>query len=266
MPRPAPSLSLLAGFTVASIGAACSIAGMGNYRKVGAVSATIPNAGKLESIEIHNVAGTIDVQVADQGGARVDVDVDVLLEESRPETDFDGEFDSHVVMQQSGGRLTLRSTHVDDGDGDEWQLRFVVRVPAGVGVSIEQTAGNVDVRLPHARDVAVDTSAGRVTIVVPKVDGKVAVDARSGEIEVAVADSGPSDCELSCTAGSIALELPKDPNVDFDLAATAGDISLASRFGLATTREIASASARGRVGNGGARVRARVVSGQISVR
>ncbi|MCA8949869.1 MAG: hypothetical protein KDE27_10230 [Planctomycetes bacterium] len=245
--------------------AGCSLQISGNHRPVGKVDAPIADAAGIERVEIENVAGKITVRAC--AAADAAVKAEVLLTEDRPESDFRADFASHVEVRREGKRLIVKNRHADTSDQNDWQLHLEVAVPAGVALDIEQAAGIVDVALPSSRDIAVANAAGEIAVDVPALDGKLVAHGSTGEIDVRIAERGPTGgCDLDCAAGNVTLTLPQDVAGSFDLGATVGNVSVADRFGLQTEREITSARARGKVGTGEATFRARTATGNVTVR
>ncbi|MCR9246001.1 MAG: DUF4097 domain-containing protein [bacterium] len=241
------------------------IMNVSNHRAVGTIDAPIADAGKIKRLTIGNSAGVIVVREAGNAGAAIKAEV--LLTEDRPETDFDPAFDKHVEVVMAGDELTIKNRHDGASDHNDWQLHFEVTVPSGIALTIEQSAGTIDIQLPAARDVAVETAAGNIDIAIPVVEGQLRANASAGNVVVAVAENGPTKgCDVSCSAGNVKLTLPKEVSGQFDLATSVGNVSLASRFGIETERDITAASARGTVGQGGATFRARASAGNIVVR
>jgi len=242
--------------------AACSF----NHRAVGTIAATIPATPTIESLEIVNTTGSVEVR-ATNGANEPSVEVTVLLNESRPETDFDPDFATHVEMERSGGAWRLVNRHANQADSKDWQLRFVVRVPAGGSVKVEQAVGIVDVQLPRTRDITVDNVTGSTTIAVPTIEGRVSALTATGRVRVTVTDNGPTaGCDIQCTTGKVVMELPETVHGDFSLDVATGAIDVNADYGLSTEREVTSASAKGRVGKGGTDYRLHVVTGQITLR
>lgn len=245
--------------------AGCTISANGNHRVVGTVDAPIAEANALQQVTVVNLAGTISVR--DAGDAGASIRADVLLSEDRPETDFEPDFARHVEVSREGDHLKIRNRHADQADHNDWQLRFELLLPAGVALDIEQVAGTVDVQLPRARDVAIDNTAGTIDLSIPAIEGRLTATAQTGTIDLAVADSGPTEgCEVDCTAGTITVRLPDEVHGDFDLGATAGNVDVDERYGLDIERSVTSVRAKGTVGQGGRRFRVHTVTGNVELR
>lgn len=244
---------------------ACTITIDGNHRPVGSVDGAIADAATIEAVHLHNRAGTIRIEACEAEAASVHAEV--LLAERRPDTDFAAAFGQHVQLERQGAELTIRNAHDQEADAEDWQLRFVVKVPAGLSVSIRQTAGTVVVRLPKANDIGVFTTAGTTDLQFDELDGRVTADSEAGQFTLSIKDRGPAKgCSINCTAGTVTLKLPKDTAGRFDLRAATGNVSVDKRFGLKPERSAGSVTARGQVGQGGPMIQAHTVAGTVRVR
>lgn len=241
----------------------CSFEINGKLRPVGKVRAPIAEAQTLAELQVDNRAGSIVIRACE--ASKASIEVEVLLDEKRPETDFVDDFLQHIELQRTDNLLTVRSVHDHAPDARDWQLRYTIHVPAGIALRVDQIAGELDVQLPHTSDIRADLTAGTIGIAVGKVSGEVVANTESGEIRVVVTDSAPTGgCTLDCTAGTIMLTLPKGTNGRFDLAAITGDMSVASHYaGLNPQRSVTTMRAQGQVGNGGPMFHAHVISGVI---
>ena len=254
-----PLLSLLLAVT-----SGCDFGG--KHRSVGKVGAAIADAKTLVKLAIDNTAGTIEVREA-KAADDARIEVEVLLIENRPESDFAPKIAEHVTVARDGSTLSLGNAHAGASDRNDWQLRFVVHVPSGVAIDIDQVVGAIDVALPSSRAVDVVNVTGSTAIAIPRVDGKLRAKVTTGSLDIrtesAVATGG---YELGCVTGSIELRLPEEAHGAFDLSAITGEVDIDERFGLVAKRKITQATCKGEVGNGGPEVRAKVVTGQIVVR
>lgn len=243
----------------------CSFQVSSNHRLVGTVQAGIADAKTLTTLEIDNRSGTIVIR--ESAAEQASVSVDVLLNEKRPETDFTADFDKHARLVRTGNQLAIHSVHDQASDAQEWQLRYTIHVPAGIALRLDQGAGQLDVELPHTKDIHVDSAAGAIAIAVGKVTGKVVANLQSGEIQLTVADTAPSGgCTLDCTAGTVTLTLPKGTSGRYDLSAITGDVSVASHYGIRPQRSVTTMTAHGQVGSGGPTFHAHVVTGVVRLR
>jgi DUF4097 and DUF4098 domain-containing protein YvlB len=256
-----PSTVLFAALLATS----CSFSMSGNHRLVGKVDGAIVDAQTIDAIQVDNRAGKITIRACEAAAASVEVEV--LLTEDRLESEFVADFEEHAKLDRTGSKLMITNAHARATDEQDWQLHFTINVPTGLSVTVNQIAGEVDVRLPSAKDVSVDTTAGVTNIAIADVTGKVTADAAAGQITVSVSNSGPTDgCDLDCTTGTVTLALPKGTSGMFDLRSTTGDVSVAKSYGLKSERSVTTVSAKGRVGNGGPTFHAHTVTGTVSLR
>lgn len=237
----------------------------GNHRPIGKVDGAIVDAQTIDAIQVDNRAGRITIRACEAAAASVEVEV--LLTENRLESEFEADFNKHVKLDRTGTKLTITNAHAGASDEQDWQLRFIINVPTGLSVTVNQIAGQVDVKLPNAKDVSVDTKAGAINIAIADVTGKVTANVAAGQIKVSVSNSGPTNgCDLDCTTGTVTLALPKGTSGMFNLHSTTGSVSIAKHYGLTSKRSVTTVNAKGQVGNGGPTFRAHTVTGTVNLR
>ena len=149
------------------------------------------------------------------------------------------------VNDAEGRRLVI-----DTGSGDV--RAGVLRGP----VEIDTGSGDVQVDRVEGR-LVVDTGSGNVAVGLA--DGEVAADTGSGDVRVAVA--GSSDVAVDTGSGDATVLVPRRSGWDVDLDGGSVEIDRALDFrGRQERRE-----ARGRIGDGGARLVVDTGSGPIRV-
>ena len=171
--------------------------------------------------------GSGNVEVASlRGDLRVDVgsgNVDVA--------DVDG---GRVVLDTGSGNVRARS------------LRGDVRIDTGSGrVQVDRVEGSL----------VVDTGSGSVAV--GSVDGPSEIDTGSGSIELTLRSA--SAASLSAGSGSITVRVPRGAGFDVDLDGSS--VGIDSALGFSGDRE--RDEARGRLGQGGPRLRVDTSSGSV---
>jgi len=235
-------------------------------RSVGVVGVRLEPGVEISALEVRNPVGRIQVRDCTEAQA-AGVEVEVLLTEHRPSSDFVPEAAEHVRMRRDGGRLFVDSAHAQDADARDWQLRMTVYLPGAAAVSARQDVGSVDVELAAVNGIDVVVDTGSVEVDVAELRGPASLEVDTGRIEFAsAAVAAEGDMMLRCDTGSIRITWPEQASGRFDLAADCGNISVPDRFGLDPHRSGASSRCRGAFGAGGPQVLARTDTGSIRVR
>lgn len=219
MPRVAGFLLLLG----AGSGVGCEVHSAAR-RSVYRTTASI-EAMDETTVAIRTRAGFVAVLPAT--GDDLEVDLEVWLRESRPETDAVKSVDAHVAESRSGGVLQLLDRHRGADDATDWELRLTVRVPPRMAVRVEQDLGTVRVESASAREAKVD---------------------------------------IALATGHVGVVSPADFRGEVDVTVATGGIELRDEWQLVAERRLTSARVRGRVGDGGGRIRVDVGTGSVSIR
>ncbi|MGE0143929.1 MAG: hypothetical protein AB7I19_08960 [Planctomycetota bacterium] len=207
----------------AGVGVGCEVHSAAR-RSVYRAAASI-EAEDATTVAVRTRSGSVAVSPA--AGERIEIDLEVWLRESRPETDAVKSIDAHLAQSRSGGVLELLDRHRGANDAEDWELRLTVRVPERMAVRVEQTVGTVRVEMA------------------PRSDAEVEVSVATGHVEVVGSADYRGEVDVAVKTGSI--ELPDD-------------------WKLVAERRLASARVLGRVGEGGRRLRVELSTGSVSIR
>ena len=140
-------------------------------------------------------------------------------------------------------------------------------MPTGIDLDLRLTAGTIDVDLATTNDLRVELESGTVAAKVPALAGECRMRVTAGQIKLAVREQGPAGgLDIECSSGEVDVTLPATLRGSFDLATTAGDVRVDARYGLQVSRELATATARGKVGEAGPQHRVHITTGQIVLR
>ncbi len=127
-------------------------------------------------------------------------------------------FDKYRYPQRGGGSYNTQTTYEnervrvtsrDDDDAVTLYVDFVVRVPAGVAVDIENQVGDVSASGMRG-DFRADTGSGNVTVT--GISGDVDADTGSGNVEVdgvtgeVRADTGSGNVEIANVTGDVSAD------------------------------------------------------------
>jgi hypothetical protein len=152
-----------------------------------------------------------------------------------------------------GGRNSVQRNDV--------QVRFLVRVPAGV--RFEGVTVNGDVEADGiAADVKAATVNGSVDV---RTTGFAEASTVNGNLNLYLGSSTlTEDVEFETVNGSITIEMPDGLNADFRASTVNGSID--SDFPITVTGRVNRRSIRGSIGSGGPELRLSTVNGSIRLR
>ena len=174
-------------------------------------------------------------------------------EPGRVDIEVEGQNVDHLVIEQRGGRILLRTPH---GSGSRWDSFDVsVRTPAGTNLEVNVASADVDVQVATGTllarlasggiragviegDATVQTASGDVEL--GQVGGSCSVNTASGDVRLgsvlaalsASTQSGDfevenyegGDLECNSTSGDVRIGLPSGRTLDVDLNTLSGDI------------------------------------------
>jgi hypothetical protein len=146
-----------------------------------------------------------------------------------------------------------------------WANAGAIEVEAdGNKVSIDADLGSVTLK-GSVGDLTVHSTVSPVTIDVAKLLGG-SIDARGGDIDVNVRESGPhEDLTLLTLDGDATLGFPRDFTGEFQLRSSLADVVLENVPGLVVKDERKGHSAAGKVGTDGPKVRVIAETGDVRV-
>jgi len=167
-----------------------------------------------------------------------------------------------LVLKGSSGDIRAR-----DIQGD-WRSEFSsgdcrLEDFSGESLSFRATSGDMVGRRIRARHLRSDTSSGDVRLLDAEVE-ELAVEATSGDIEFESAAKGLRSAEIRTSSGDVLLRLPENAGFDLETSQSSGD----TRIGYADAASLHQDGhhATYRRGGGGAHIRVRTSSGDLTVR
>lgn len=150
----------------------------------------------------------------------------------------------------------------DHNIGDNQSVVFTVRLPAGVNIGVSTVNGAVRVNGATA-EVRAKTVNGSVEA--DTRGGPVTASTVNGDVEVHMASTGSAtSLDYSTVNGSVTVTLPAKLDADVELSTMNGSVQ--SDYPLALEGHIDPRHLRGTIGNGGLRIHASTVNGQIELR
>lgn len=208
------------------------------------------------AVEIANVNGLIDVS---EGGTAVEVRAERTAKAASDEAAK--ELLGRIEMKEevSGTRVRIEAK-LPPGGGirQGLEIRYRVRVPAGVAVKMETTNGRIALNGLTGRAEAETTNGA---IAGEDLAGPVKASTVNGGVNVAVKSVAEGGIEMSAVNGAVRLTLPRDAKADIDAICTNGGVRMTD-LDVQTT-ENSRRRVSGRLNGGGPRVRLETTNGGI---
>ena len=146
-------------------------------------------------------------------------------------------------------------------------IQFEVQVPRSINYvfdGISSVSGDVEVSGVSGR---VHASAVSGDVRVKNITGAVSASSVSGDVEVLVDRlDGTDDMKFSSVSGDVNVKLPANLGADVDMSSFSGDIKTDFPIEVKTEKYGSRTSARGKIGEGSARLTMSSVSGDLSLR
>jgi len=171
-----------------------------------------------------------------------------------------------VEDKSTDGRVDIGVRYPKRCDCDA-SIQFEVQVPRSVNYvfdGISSVSGDVEISGVSGR---VHASAVSGDVRVKNVSGAVSASSVSGDVEVAVDRlEGGDDMKFSSVSGDVSVKLPASLDADVDMSSFSGDIKTDFALEVKTEKYGSRSSARGKIGEGSARLKMSSVSGDLSLR
>jgi hypothetical protein len=147
-------------------------------------------------------------------------------------------------------------------DDNDLSVRFTVKLPAGVNVGVSTVNGRVAV---DGATAEVDASTVNGGVEANTLGGPVTASTVNGDVEVHMASTGKAtNLEYSTVNGSVTVTLPTKLDANIDLSTVNGSVQ--SDYPLTLEGRIDPKHLHGTIGAGGLHIRASTVNGQIELR
>jgi len=208
------------------------------------------------AVEISNVNGLIDVS---EGGSTVEVRAERTAKASSDEAAKDLLGKVEMKEEVSGTRVRIEAK-LPPGGGirQGMEIRYHVRVPAGVAVKLDTVNGKIALTGLTGRAEA-ETTNGAITG--EDLAGPVKASTVNGGVDVAVRSVAEGGIEMSAVNGGVRLTLPRDAKADIDASCTNGGVRVTD-LDVQTT-ENSRRRVSGRLNGGGPRVRLETTNGGV---
>jgi bifunctional DNA-binding transcriptional regulator/antitoxin component of YhaV-PrlF toxin-antitoxin module len=211
-------------------------------------------------VEVDNVNGKISVEPAT--GSAVEIVAEKTARGATEETAKQAldRIEIHEESSPSAVKIETRLPRGNWMEGSSGQVRYTVRVPAGIEVALVTVNGGVEATGIDARMKLEATNGG---VVARNVSGQIDASTTNGGVDVDVAQLSDEGVRLECTNGGIRLRLPSDARATISASVTNGGID-AGGLRIETT-ESTRRKLEGRLNGGGARVRIEGTNGGIRI-
>ncbi|HWO02051.1 MAG TPA: DUF4097 family beta strand repeat-containing protein [Blastocatellia bacterium] len=171
-----------------------------------------------------------------------------------------------VEDKSTDGRVDVGVRYPKHCDCDA-SIQFEVQVPRSTSYvfdGISSVSGDVEISSVSGR---VQASAVSGDVKVKNVSGAVSASSVSGDVEVFVDRlEAASDMKFSSVSGDVSVNLPSSLDADVELSSLSGSIKTDFPIEVKTEKYGSRTSARGKLGDGSARLKMSSVSGDLSLR
>ena len=213
-------------------------------------------------VEVENVNGRIDVQPS--AGDQVEVRAEKIGKGATDDAAKRSLARITIVEQTSEGAIRI-STKIEGSGGlntGGTEVRFSLRVPAGVSVRAETTNGAIAVN-----DLKGDLSAETVngSIKGRALAGEVSATTINGAVDIDMAQVAPGGVSIETTNGGVDLTLPRSAAVNVSASLANGRID-ASDLPIEGAGEDTRRRLNGTLNGGGPRIRIETTNGGITIR
>ena len=212
-------------------------------------------------LEVDNVNGRIDVQGWD--GSTVDVRAERVGKGATPEAAKRMLDRIEIAEEISTARVRLQTkvTTSTTNWGSGTEVRYFVKVPAGVEVDVETVNGGIEITGVRGR-VNAETTNGGVTA--RRIGGPIDASTTNGGVDVDVETVTEPGIDLECTNGGISLRLPRDAKATLAASITNGGIH-ADNLQIELEGQTTRRRLNGRLNGGGPRIALDGTNGGIRI-
>ncbi len=227
------------------------------------------------------------VRVSRGHGVRLHADLEVRVPRGRNRADFldlaglveaegiEGQLQFRVASADLRLRRLEGDISVDGSSGDirardikgSWKSDFSsgdCRIDGfeGDAFTLKTSSGDLILRSVRARRVELETSSGDLRLVDADVE-EFAAEATSGDVSLESVGTRLKDARIRTSSGDVSLRLPSTAVFELDADQSSGDIEVGFSDGIAVRRRDEIVGYRR--GSGGARIRVKTSSGDLSV-
>ena len=212
-------------------------------------------------IEVTNTNGLIRVEPST--GKMIEVVAVKTARGASPEAAKQALGDIEIVENSDSAavRIETKVKRSHGWFGSDAQVKYTVRVPAGLNSKFSTTNGGVELQ-----DVSgnIETETTNGGIVAHGMSGNFAASTTNGGVEVDMIKLGDGGARLECTNGGISLRLPSDAKASISASVTNGGIDTS---GLALEKiESTRRKLEAKLNGGGAPVRMSCTNGGLEIR
>jgi len=214
-------------------------------------------------VEIGNVNGKIRVEAS--GGTTVDVTATKRARGATPEQAKASLERATIVETVSAGSVRLETKIARTSgitlNGNNLQVEYTVKVPAGAEVHLTTVNGGIEVNGMKGRVFAETTNGGVET---RGITGQLEATTTNGGLDIEMAAIPEGGVKLECTNGGIKVRLPRDGKATISASVANGGIS-SGDLSIDVTGENSRRRLEGRLNGGGPRVQIEGTNGGITL-
>lgn len=213
-------------------------------------------------VALNNINGPVHISGWDRNEVKVDA---VKYAHTKERLD-----EAKIKVDASSNRVSVRTEYPERDNTWNWGSRdnpasveYTITVPRSARLDkIELINGALDIQ-GVIGEVAASCINGRLSA--RGLGGRAELSTINGRLEAVVEQTGTAPVELSSVNGSVELTLPSNAQVELEASTVHGGIN--NDFGLrASNHQWVGHDLRGRLGNGGSRIKLSNVNGPIEIR
>jgi DUF4097 and DUF4098 domain-containing protein YvlB len=203
--------------------------------------------GDGAKVSLKNISGNITVTGWDQPQAQVTV------------VKRSGSDRSQVFFSNNGANLSVRTA---DNSGNQ-NIRFEVRLPRQLA-RVELSSVNGVIKVSDVRaEILIDGTNGSIELT--DIAGVSRVRTTNGSIKAGLLEASDRGMEFQSVNGSIELTVPPTFEADLEASTVHGGIVIDDAFGVEVEKGIVGQRAKGKINEGGERLRLSTTNGNIKM-
>ncbi|MBI1744237.1 DUF4097 family beta strand repeat protein [Candidatus Acetothermia bacterium] len=225
-----------------------------HYRYTETMQQTIPFVGK-QTLMIENSVGEIKIE----SGAQSAIEM-TATKKAKHQEDLS---QLHVEIQETPTGVEIRSVHPEH-QSTKWAVDYVLKIPAGTGVRIDQGVGEISVANHQGGATTVKLGVGDLKMEHIQLTS-LSADVGVGDIILKNIDS--SVIEANIGTGDLNLRLKPDASFTVDAEVGMGDVTIKGFPNMNLSRKgFIAHSVNGMIGQGSGKLHLHAGVGDITVR
>lgn len=205
-----------------------------------------------DALSLHSISGGITISTWNESDAEVKLIKHGIDVGDHPAV--------NLIVSRSDNQVSIKT---EGPGGTPATVDYELKIPRGVSLSsIESVSGAIHI---SGADWGVTAKSASGEIQIDDQNGPVSAKSISGSVSVTLAKLVRERVDLGSMSGDLELKMGKGSDADLQAESVSGSIEIDPAFLQTIDNRPAGHIARGKVGNGGAPVKMKTVSGNIKV-